>query len=63
MSTTYDLILKKSNRKYYYKLVTKENVIFYEFIAGSWADAEEKARVYMSSWKSANITVDKNEQE
>jgi len=61
MNYTYDLILKKSNRRFYYQLVTKDNIIFYEFTAGSWVDAEIIAKAYMSTWESVQITVEKDD--
>lgn len=62
MSYEYDLILKKSNRRFYYKLVTKDGIVFYEFHSGSWVDAEIHARAYMSTWQSVNITVEKDDE-
>lgn len=62
MSYDFDLILKRSERKFYYRLVTKTNILFYEFHAGSWVDAEIIAKAYMSTWRSVNITIDKGEE-
>lgn len=62
MTYSFDLLLKQES-SIRWRLLTPTGKVFYEFIAHSLVDAQQVAKVYMSSWGSVRIMTEDEKQE